>query len=102
MTTLYGPHCSHDECSWMECEDVEFEHPCQGQDTCPRCGPGSPEWPRFARDMAAFLREQYGTVSERELRAKLHSGSNVDYSNIFRYARLLRLHGSVIGEPSGT
>ncbi|MGW7537824.1 hypothetical protein [Amycolatopsis sp. NPDC054798] len=39
--------------------------------------------------MEAFLREWYGTIDEDELRAKLHD-PRVDYSNVFRYARLLR------------
>jgi hypothetical protein len=35
---VYGPHCSHDECSWITCDDsglVEF--PCH-KPGCPHCG----------------------------------------------------------------
>lgn len=46
MSEIYGPHCSHDECGWIEC-DVEpgprgdgVLHSCARRHTgCPYCGP---------------------------------------------------------------
>lgn len=37
---VYGPHCHHDECSWLHCDiDEKYEFPCNDQATCPHCGP---------------------------------------------------------------
>lgn len=42
---LYGPHCPHDECSWLGCDMGEggesgIVHPCRYEgDGCPYCGP---------------------------------------------------------------
>lgn len=69
-TVIFGPHCPHDECSWVECDHSGLvEHPCQNQVECPSCGPDSPQWHRIKQSMAAWLKNTYGTVDVAELRA---------------------------------
>ncbi|MCD9145899.1 hypothetical protein [Streptomyces albireticuli] len=43
MTLLFGPHCPHDECSWLGCDVGEGDengivYPCRNQAECPYCG----------------------------------------------------------------
>jgi hypothetical protein len=51
--TVYGPHCSHDECSWVTCgESGLVEYPCR-KPGCPHCGaPGLTAPEAWASDPA--------------------------------------------------
>ena len=51
--TVYGPHCSHDECSWVTCGGTGLvEFPCR-QPGCPYCGaPPVTEPEHWAGDLA--------------------------------------------------
>lgn len=68
--TVYGPHCSHDECSWLVC-DVSgiVEHECREQATCEHCGPTSPDWPRLSAAWVRWCVETYGTSNSDALRS---------------------------------
>jgi len=36
--TVYGPHCPHEECSWVDCDHTGLvEFPCR-KPGCPYCG----------------------------------------------------------------
>jgi hypothetical protein len=50
---IYGPHCSHEECSWITCDGTGLvEHPCH-KPGCPHCGAPAPSEPEhWATDPA--------------------------------------------------
>lgn len=65
---LYGPHCSHDDCSWVTCDGSGLvEHPC-GKPGCPHCGapaPGDPEqWATVPARVAAMSPADRERVAE--------------------------------------
>lgn len=51
--TVYGPHCSHDDCSWITCGETGLvEFPCS-KPGCPHCGaPAATEQESWAGDPA--------------------------------------------------
>lgn len=71
---IYGPHCGHDECSWIECDLAAPPAPgvlygCREQATCPYCGPTSPDWARIAAGWVRWCVDRYGSANSDELRA---------------------------------
>lgn len=66
--TIYGPHCGHDDCSWITCDDTGFvEYPCRTPG-CPHCGapdPASPEqWATVPAHVAAMSAAGQARVAE--------------------------------------
>ena len=73
--TIYGPHCSHDRCSFIECDQAVPPAPgivcaCREQATCPYCGPTSPDWRRLSADWVRWCYHQYGSANSDELRGE--------------------------------
>ena len=51
--TVYGPHCPHEECSWVTCDLTGLVEFCCRVPGCPHCGappPAAPE--QWASDLA--------------------------------------------------
>lgn len=72
--TVFGPHCSHDECSWIGCDaatppEPEIVYTCKSVAECPYCGPASPDWPRLSAEWVAWCVGWRGTAGSAELGA---------------------------------
>jgi len=37
-TVIYGPHCSHDDCGWITCDESGLVEFCCNKPDCPHCG----------------------------------------------------------------
>jgi hypothetical protein len=73
--TLFGPHCSHDECGFLTCDNEPdprkgVVYGCREQATCPFCGPTSEDWPRLATEWRAWALETYGTTTSADLQTR--------------------------------
>ena len=80
--TVFGPHCPHNECSWIACDHAEppasgVYYGCAGQANCPYCGPTSPEWGRLCDEWVDWCIGRYGTANSDELWNKGGIPSNV-------------------------
>lgn len=90
---IFGPHCDHPECSMIACDNVPMNesgvlYGCREQETCPYCGPGSPNWRRIATEWTAWCTETYGTANSAELR-KTQAAL---YPNVLATAELVEAH----------
>jgi hypothetical protein len=52
--TVYGPHCSHDECSWFTCDHSGLVEFCCIEPGCPHCGGLRNEAEDWASDPVRF------------------------------------------------
>lgn len=89
--TIYGPHCSHSDCSMLVCDHANdlasgIQYGCRKQASCPYCGPDSPNWGRLAAEWLTWCQQAYGTTNPDELAAL-----NVP-ANVTETARLVALN----------